>query len=224
MGQASLFPQSYTRALLHALGLCRNSLSAPRQAIARPPAWLSLPLVPGNIRANPSCRAKEARLPGEGRGCGLTLSSSLGRPGDRREGLKSVSPKAAVCPGARGRLDRRARQSRLLPSSAGCRVTLDSLRGGLSRLPGSLFPLCKFSTDPDAHAQPKLRGKGACRLPFLGQEGFVTKPAGPARVCWHGCFAQLRQGWAEAPLSSTAFSPSLHQPNFRLNCALLGLN
>lgn len=79
-------------------GLCRHSLSASRQAVTRLPARLSSPSVPGRVSANPSCRAKEAPLPGEGGGCGLTPSSDLGRPGERREGLNTVPPLSCQLP------------------------------------------------------------------------------------------------------------------------------
>lgn len=98
--------------------------------------------------------------------------------------------------------------------------TLDSLGGGPTLLPGSCSPLSKFSRPPYPSSGRREHGV----LPFLGQKCFVTKPSGSVNVCSQGCFAQLGQGWAEAPLSSIAFAPPLHHPNFRLNCAHLGLN
>lgn len=40
------------------------------------PARLFLPLVPGKLRPNPSCRAKEDQLPGRGGDCGLNVSAA----------------------------------------------------------------------------------------------------------------------------------------------------
>lgn len=53
------------------------------------PARLFLPLVPGKLRPNPSCRAKEDQLPGRGGGCSLNVSAAAwGDLGTGERGLK----------------------------------------------------------------------------------------------------------------------------------------
>lgn len=88
-----------------------------------------------------------------------------------------------------------------------------------------LVPSFHFPNSPLTPPNARVHGEGNHgTIPFLGQKCFVTKPSGSVNVRLQGCFAWLAQGWAEAPLSSIAFFPSLHHPNFRLNCACLGLN
>lgn len=49
-----------------------------------------MPLVPGKLRPNPSCRAEEDQLPGKGGGCGLNVSATTW--GDLRTGQRGAKP------------------------------------------------------------------------------------------------------------------------------------
>lgn len=142
-GPGQLVPSKlHACTLTRTRGLCRNSLSASRQATARPPARLSLPSVPGRVSANPS--AGQRRL-----GCQVKAEAVVGLRvatwGDlgRGAGDGTQCPlRAASCPNACGRSqskfqlfcpfktrgpDTWAHQNWLLPSPLGCRVSFAHL-------------------------------------------------------------------------------------------------